>query len=203
MESNGSMHLSDETVGSFALFVDWLYKDTIPVGNTIQHFINLTNLHIFSDKVCHSELGNQVMDSIRTLGYGNPKIHVTPALTCYVYSNTSKISPLRNWYVQMLAFSVWEKQNGVVMPSEKHLKELAVHFRDHVDLFVDFFHHVGMYPKLLPWPVSVPLPSDDPPKCEFHKHDKGQVCVRKKGGQVHHIEWVGDYDLSDESKFHD
>ncbi|KAG4424730.1 hypothetical protein IFR04_002078 [Cadophora malorum] len=146
VESNGTMYLSDETSGSFSLFVHCLYKGAIPDGNNIDHFENLINLHIFSEKICYGELGNWAMDSLRAITFDHPHIKITAVFTIHVYSNTGSISCLRKWCVQMLAFDLWHESQGNFIPVEKDLEDLAVHFRDHADLHDEgqTCRHVGI-----------------------------------------------------------
>jgi len=105
--------------------------------------------------------------------------------------------------VQMLAFDLWHENQGNFIPVEKDLEDLAVHFRDHADLFVDFFHQIGQCTKQLPWPILSRSNSARTTRCQFHRHDEGQTCRHVGIAQGSGTASEGDANLSDTPRFSD
>jgi hypothetical protein len=57
----------EDSPGAFSLYVDWIYRSTLPTGNTEEHLHNLYDLYIFAEKLCLVELKDKTMDSIQDM----------------------------------------------------------------------------------------------------------------------------------------
>lgn len=60
----GIMEMPDDSPGSMPLFIDWLYRGVVPVGDTEAHLYNLYDLYFMADKLCLVVLKDKTMDTI-------------------------------------------------------------------------------------------------------------------------------------------
>ena len=65
------MHLPEESSGIFALFLDWLYRSTVPSGTSVEYFIRLHKLYVLAKKLCLNKLANKTMDKIQIVSFHN------------------------------------------------------------------------------------------------------------------------------------
>ncbi|KAL2072719.1 hypothetical protein VTL71DRAFT_12062 [Oculimacula yallundae] len=65
----GTMFLPEDNPEAFALFVNWLYRSTIPAGNAQSHVFRLADLYILADKICLVDLKDEVMDIIQDIAF--------------------------------------------------------------------------------------------------------------------------------------
>jgi hypothetical protein len=63
----GEIEMLEDSPGAFSLYVDWIYRSTLPTANTEEHLHNLYDLYIFAEKLCLVELKDKTMDSIQDM----------------------------------------------------------------------------------------------------------------------------------------
>jgi hypothetical protein len=175
-ERDGVIHLPEEDSGSFALFVDWLYRFTVPHSNTREHFINLFKLYVFAEKLCVNELANQTIDQIRCTMSHNNKARITVPLTSYIYKNTFDDSPIRNWCIQNLAYELWERGHKSTIPGEGKLKLILDLNQSQSDLVMDYFAFLRTHPNSITRRETEPGKNCQFNLCEFHRHGPKERC---------------------------
>jgi desulfoferrodoxin (superoxide reductase-like protein) len=173
------MHLPDEDPGSFSLFVDWVYRSTVPHCNTRDHFVNLFKLYVFAEKMYSNELANRTMDRIRFTEYHNPKARVTVPLTCYVYKNTPEDSPLRQYCIHDLAYNLWNAKIESTIPDNHNLRPILECSQTQNDMVLDFFGFLRNNP------TGIDNHTEDSDLsgkecefffCNFHRHGVKEIC---------------------------
>ena len=174
-----SLALPEENSNAFALFVNWVYRSTVPVKNTsgAEDNVALYNLYIFAEKICLPGLANKAMNAIRELHNRLPVDALWHSdLVVNVYNNTEKGSALRRYCVHKMVFDFsmeFEDLTGGVLVNEEGLKHLFTICNDQ-DLHSDFFKHLQRF--------SVIRPPCDPSElekfdsCYFHEHDAETEC---------------------------
>ncbi|KAK2628289.1 hypothetical protein QTJ16_002935 [Diplocarpon rosae] len=200
IESEGVMFMPEDTSGTFALFVEWLYRDTIRDCDSPQAFFNLHNFYIFAEKICEQHLTNLISDAIRGALYTHIPAFA-PALTAYVYSRTAEKSPLRQLCLRSLVYSLWARDDDRTlrnrMPSRKGLESLFPFLAKEKDLFVDYFE-ATKYSQSLEVRDLAEHPSDIT-GCAFHSHATGEDCYLQDEETVHIVYWVLPFDTETET----
>jgi hypothetical protein len=103
----GEIVMLEDSPGAFSLYVDWIYRSTLPTGNTEEHLHNLYDLYIFAEKLCLLELKDKTMDSIQDMAkkYDLKDELITVDLVSKVLLNTrSKWEGLRNFLIFQMGF---------------------------------------------------------------------------------------------------
>lgn len=67
--NTSSMYMPEDSASAFAIFVDRLYRATIPNGDTSAYVDDLYDLHVFAEKISMTtvKMENKVMDKIRDI----------------------------------------------------------------------------------------------------------------------------------------
>ncbi|KAE9381260.1 hypothetical protein N431DRAFT_322954, partial [Stipitochalara longipes BDJ] len=104
----GEMYMSDDSPEAFSLYVDWLYRSSIPIVNTEAHLRSLYELYLLADKLCLIELKDKTMDTIQDMAvkYDLKDELIKPILVTKVIQNTlTKMEGLRSFCVHQM---VWK-----------------------------------------------------------------------------------------------
>ncbi|KAH8770276.1 hypothetical protein BGZ57DRAFT_954618 [Hyaloscypha finlandica] len=120
----GEIVMLEDSPGAFSLYVNWIYRSTLPTGNTEEHLHNLYDLYIFAEKLCLVELKDKTMDSIQDMAkkYDLGDELITVDLVSKVLLNTrSKWEGLRRFLIRHMLFvytSRYLDDNEEDLPSE-------------------------------------------------------------------------------------
>jgi hypothetical protein len=120
----GEIEMLEDSPGAFSLYVDWIYRSTLPTGNTEEHLHNLYDLYIFAEKLCLVELKDKTMDSIQDMAkkYDLKDELITVDLVSKVLLNTrSKWVGLRYFLIHHMVFVYLHRyldENEEDLPSE-------------------------------------------------------------------------------------
>jgi hypothetical protein len=188
-EGEGVIYLPDDSPGPFSIFIDWLYRSTIPPGHTEEYFNNLFKLYIFASKLCLNELADGAIDRIRDMvhKYDN-NADITPALVDFVYSKTSTESPLRTYCIHGLAFNLWDHCFPPI-PARQELAAIWQLCRDHKEFFEEFFTYIKFHETA----DGVPDPSHNgsykSKSCFFHRHGDQEQCYLSQRNRAPR-EWI-------------
>ncbi|TVY82764.1 hypothetical protein LSUE1_G003296 [Lachnellula suecica] len=119
IEREGIMHLPEETSEAFGLFVDYLYRGTVPSVSSQAHLERLLKLFVFAEKLCMHELCNETIDTIRDLCSMYAAAKITSVMVGYLYKNTFTDSPIRTWSLDDLLFHI-DQTNKTGIPKKEH-----------------------------------------------------------------------------------
>lgn len=176
----GIMYMPEDTPGSFSLLVDYLYRGTVPLGNTNQQFDELYNLYYLAEKLCLPILKDVAMDRIQETchKYKIISLAVTPEKFHDVFSKTSGDPGLREFTVVMFIYGhdqVANKKKQVWAPrpfDDKALKHIWAAMDGDFERFEAIIGASQIY-------MERTSPVDDPrynTKCVFHCHEEGEFC---------------------------
>lgn len=166
---DGVIHLPEECPGAFGLFVDWLYRGTVPLVASQYHLERLFKLYVFAEKLCMEELANKTMDKIREMCGLYVDAETTPAMATHVFQNSFLDSPLRNWALEDLVFGL-DPFNRSGIPDETLSGAVRKLCRDNDDFFEAYFRHIR---------ATADGPSNPRANgrlCDFHRHEWNQLC---------------------------
>lgn len=159
-----TMHLPDEDIAPFELFVRWLYGATLCTP-TEEHISDYVGLYILGETFCIESLKNHAMDlirrghRIRNWGWG-------PRITSRIYDNTPANSPLRDFILPCIVRRAVRRS-----AMQRDLPDLL---RQGGDFAADFA--MGL---LALQNDSLANPHDEA-DCIFHQHEHTRKC----GGEV-------------------
>jgi BTB/POZ domain len=108
----GVMYMPDDEPQAFTLFVDYIYRSKIAIGNTENHLNNLYDFYYFADKLCLTELKDKIMDAIQdmTLKYDLKDQLVTPKLIKKAMQQVSPVNEgLKNFCIFSMVFVLISK----------------------------------------------------------------------------------------------
>lgn len=96
--------MPEDNPEAFSLFVNWLYRSTIPMSNTEAHLHNLYELYFLANRLCLIDLKDKTMDAIQDMAfqYNLEYELITPELVTKVMKNT----PTKRGGLQ--AFCIWQ-----------------------------------------------------------------------------------------------
>jgi hypothetical protein len=82
--------MPDDNPGAFSLYIDWLYRSTIPIVNTEAHLRNIYELYFLADKLCLVDLKDKTMDTIQDMAmkFGLMDELIKPDLVSNVIAKT-------------------------------------------------------------------------------------------------------------------
>jgi hypothetical protein len=103
----GEIEMLEDSPGAFSLYVNWIYRTTLPTGNTEEHLHNLYDLYILAEKLCLVELKDKTMDSIQDMAkkYDLKDEMITVDLVSKVLLNTRpKWVGLRYFLIHHMVF---------------------------------------------------------------------------------------------------
>ena len=103
----GEIVMLEDSPGAFSLYVNWIYRSTLPTSNTEEHLHNLYDLYIFAEKLCLVELKDKTMDSIQDMAtkYDLKDELITVDLVSKVLLNTRpKRVGLRDFLARHMVF---------------------------------------------------------------------------------------------------
>jgi BTB/POZ domain len=106
-EANGEMHMPDDDPGAVSLYIDWLYRSSIPIVTTEIHLHKLYELYFFADKLCLMELKDKTMDTIQDMAKEFDLMDelIKPELVTKVMTNTPmKNEGLRHFCIYHMVF---------------------------------------------------------------------------------------------------
>lgn len=85
------MHLKGGSPGAFSLYIDWLYRGTIRMGNTERHLHDLYDLYFLGEQLCLIKLKDQTMDAIQDMArkYDLKEQLITKDLVSKVVASTA------------------------------------------------------------------------------------------------------------------
>ena len=91
------MYLPDDSPCAVTLFIGWLYRGNVPIGNTEAHLHHLYDLYILADKLCLTNLQDTTMDAIQdmALKYDLLEKVASPVLVAKVLKNIVKKGKMR------------------------------------------------------------------------------------------------------------
>lgn len=149
-----------------ALFVDWVYTDTLPeiaTSRSGEGFTQFVSLFLLAQKLCtNPRLGDLVMNRIRQhyrQGVGHPLLQDVIA---DFYENLEPKSPLRRWLVRYVTWSIVHNKEDVTF--YKPLIEEGRSFA--MDLILVLVNAVSA-------PLLDPSRESD---CKYHKHAEDVEC---------------------------
>ncbi|CZT42894.1 uncharacterized protein RSE6_02848 [Rhynchosporium secalis] len=176
-ENEGMMKLPDEKPEIFRLFIDWLYRSEVAIVKDNKQYTYLCELYIFAEKICHKDLANNTMDSIRVSFYEyGSVISISLELAAFVYQHTEVGSKLRLYCVHEIAFRLWDGKEST-WPSPIQLLYIHKAWRDHEDLFCDYFSYMRENPieQMSPWQDMEFMSQDPEETCTYHSHEAGEA----------------------------
>lgn len=173
------MDLPEDDPDAFNVFVDWLYRSTVPdVKDDVQlraHF----HLYMLAEKLCLNELANKTMDQIKNnKADASKQIELILGMNKQIYDNSSGDMSLRPYVVHSLLYLLTERQTDSQGHYHPHFADQDLSrvwkvchgceefFKDFVVHFKSFSHKFG-FPK----PSSPKLD-----QCFFHRHAEGETC---------------------------
>jgi hypothetical protein len=109
---NGEMYMPEDSSGAFSLFVDWLYRSSIPMSNTEAHLNNLYELYFLANKLCLISLKDKTMDAIQDMAskYDLKDELIKPELVKKVMKTTpTKHEGLRKFCVHQMVYVYLER----------------------------------------------------------------------------------------------
>lgn len=118
------MHLPEDTPGSFALFIDYLYRGTTPIGNSTSRLHDLYDLYFQAEKLCLIVLKDRVMDAIQDMSmkYDLFSALVQPDIIRLVYEKTGEemfARGLRLFTIEMMIFDFFKKSKSRRDPMDR------------------------------------------------------------------------------------
>ncbi|KAG4433061.1 hypothetical protein IFR05_011455 [Cadophora sp. M221] len=184
----GVLYLPDDHPLALGLYVEWIYRLSIPNGNSQSYVDGLYHLWIFADKLClpTSALKDAVMDKIQDI---SSEYHLEPssAMVQIVFERTAKRSNLRLYCIEIIAFSLLLKSElrktdheakrlaGILDEELAQVYELTTR---HPDIFKYLFYEAIGFAKM--------KVLSDPraryrlginAKCSYHEHAEGECHV--------------------------
>ncbi|CZR57454.1 uncharacterized protein PAC_07343 [Phialocephala subalpina] len=111
-------YLPDDGIGTFHLFLEWLYRGALRPADMAKHtttsgpLFNRVKLYCFAEKICSTELMDYTMTELVALYRKNYKLVSIPAVE-WIYESTSPESLLRKFaalsYIRVVSKGVEEK----------------------------------------------------------------------------------------------
>jgi hypothetical protein len=180
----GIIELPEDDPASMALLVDFLYRGSLPDIDEQYEKTNkdgleeytsmevLLKLYYLAEKLCMSNLMNQIMDKIRHWHQFKKKLFGT-GTPVSIYNNTHEKSKLRLYAAAQFARCLHDEALPTLVDANE-VRSLAIS--------PDFFRNVVQF-QLSHWTAMAVLKRwpDDPETggfgvCEFHVHEKNEVC---------------------------
>ncbi|CAF9928222.1 hypothetical protein IMSHALPRED_007410 [Imshaugia aleurites] len=118
------LHLPEDNVAGFELFVEWLYGSTLRSIENEDALISHIALHVLASKFCLEHLQNEAMDLIIRFYRVNPRLVEAQSLI-YIYENTSEGDFLRRFSVRLVAWNIVETGVTDLSPSYNTLLGLG------------------------------------------------------------------------------
>lgn len=197
---DGSMNLPVDDPTAFELFIDWLYRSSLPSLREFEGRKTLYNLYFFAEKLCLNDLANQTMDKIRENHrrwlYTHVEAHFQ--LLGDVYSNTLADSPLRTFIIMIAVYEFYWVKDTVQLEGENgtkpkgalgsnRLRKLLDICKNDPDLFDDYLTHSQRFNDTnRPRDPSNSASNGFYGDCYFHRHGKGEICYLKASKLVIH-----------------
>ena len=161
-ENEGTMELPDEKPAIFNMFVDWLYRSDSQVGRckSAEGYLGLFKLYFFAERLCINDLQNRVIDCIRMTAAGvmNRETKgpwITIPLAAFIFGNTSKGSPIRQYCIQELAYRLWDEHRytSATLPGWEDMSAIFSHWSHEEDLIKGYFDFLHSAPTEIdsPW----------------------------------------------------
>ena len=110
--------MPEDSPGAFSLYIDWLYRGSVPTSNTEAHVKHLYELYFLANKLCLIELEDKTMDTIQDMAkkYDLKDELIRPSLVVAVIQNTpKKTEGLRRFCIYQMAWvylSRWINEEG-------------------------------------------------------------------------------------------
>ncbi|KAH7417460.1 hypothetical protein BKA64DRAFT_702227 [Cadophora sp. MPI-SDFR-AT-0126] len=103
--AEGVLDLPDDHSVGFALYVEWIYRATLPDGHSQSYVDGLYHLWIFADKLClpTTTLKDAVMDKIQDIS-STYNLEPSTAIVRMVFDKTPKRSHLRLYCIDVITF---------------------------------------------------------------------------------------------------
>ena len=108
--------MPEDSPGAFALYVDWLYRGTIPMANTESYVKHLYELYFLADKLCLTDLKDRTMDTIQDIAvkYDLMDELIKPALvTAVIQHAPKKTVGLHKFCINQMVFVYLHRWNEV------------------------------------------------------------------------------------------
>ncbi|KAH6709070.1 hypothetical protein BKA61DRAFT_677972 [Leptodontidium sp. MPI-SDFR-AT-0119] len=120
----GVLYLPDDHPVALGLYVEWIYRLTIPDGHSQSYVDGLYHLWILADKLClpTSALKDAVMDKIQDVSSAY-NLEPRSAMVQLVFEQTAKKSHLRLYCIDVIAFSLLLKSE--LRKTDHEAKRLA------------------------------------------------------------------------------
>jgi hypothetical protein len=103
------MYLPEDNPGAFSLFVDWLYRSSLPAGHPQSYLVNLYHLWIFATKICLTKLADDVMDQIQDTCKKYNQF-ISDELLKEIWRLTETDSMLRTWAFDLKMYQMFENK---------------------------------------------------------------------------------------------
>lgn len=191
------MYLPDDNPGTIGIFIHWLYRNTIALGESMSYTYELYDLYIFAEKICHEELKNKTIEVITATARAHNlrDVLVTPEIIRKVWAGLGDVhgrpTGLQRFMVNLAAWICHERCD-IADPStakrtirESDLKMISDVGKDYFNFELCFhrrFQQYIQYPeedvkRADPRALGT-RPGTD--QCFYHQHKKVEDCHLKK-----------------------
>ncbi|TGO09404.1 hypothetical protein BTUL_0167g00240 [Botrytis tulipae] len=184
--TEGKIYFPEDSSDAVALFIEWLYRRTVPFNQTHAQFDTFIKLYLLSEKWCFYQLGNMVINGIKhqfwlsdeKASYVN---HLLPEVVNYIWNQTEEESPLRLLCIKRLAWFYHDETTLNVVPGRDGLKQLWVVCKEHGSFFEDFFAYFQDFTEDKKPPNPGRLRENGRwviEACSYHRHGEGEGCMK-------------------------
>lgn len=150
-EAGGEMHLEEEGPGMFSLFVDWIYRSSLPKGYTQEYLDNLVDLYLFGEKICSTSLKDKTIDTIQDLvfKYNLGASLVKGKFLGKVLEGVSEYPGLKKFCLYMMVDYYHRRNtsstqnNGPICLSDTDLKEIWGFIGNDFLMFSNFYQRMA------------------------------------------------------------
>jgi hypothetical protein len=123
---DGEMYLSHDSPNAISLFIDWLYRERLPEGQSQQYLDDLYDLYFFAVKLDMSFLMDQTMGRIQDTCARYDK-YISPESIRKIYGNTMKSKRsgccLRDFVIYVFMFELLKSQQETLDKVDKAVEK--------------------------------------------------------------------------------
>lgn len=161
------LHLPEDNIDGFELFVEWLYGATLKRIEDEEAVFTHIALLLLANKLCLEHLRNEIMDLIIRFYRVYPAL-VEPQSLSYIYEHTSDDDPLREFTVQLVAWTIIETE----------VTNLSIDYKKLIWLAGDFAVDLTSYLMMSSADLKIAYVNDPRSlsNCAFHKHNSTTTC---------------------------
>jgi hypothetical protein len=176
--------LPEERTEAFGLFVDWLYRGTVPLVASQHHLERLFHLYVFAERLCMEQLANKTMDKIWEMCTLYAAAKTTPPMVASVFRSTFVDSPLRKWALEDLAHGL-DLNNGSGIPDDETSEAFRELCKESDNFFEAYLRH--MRANVID---GLPDPRESESLCDYHRHGRGEVCYLGASDATNTMIWM-------------